>query len=115
MSKINRELVLSLFLAFVVGYFGISEITSPEKWVHFVPSFFGTGSIINTLVLIHGIILVLCGVFLVINWKKRMVATLLSLMLLSIVFSLFSDGGLTPTTVRDIGLFGMALSLTFKN
>lgn len=114
MFKVNREIILVYFLSFVVFYFGIKEIFSPEDWVRLVPSFFGSGDM-TYLIISHGVFLILLGFILIINFYRRTVAFILSLMLLSIIIILISTDGLNEVVVRDIGLFGMALALSFKS
>lgn len=113
MFKIKRETILVYFLSFVVFYFGVNEIFSPEDWVSLVPSFFGSG--ITYLIIFHGVFLILLGFALILNFYRRIVAFILSLMLLSIIIVLISKGGLNEIVVRDIGLFGIALALSFKS
>jgi uncharacterized membrane protein len=115
MSKFNRENVLSYFLAFVVIYFGVNEILSPEKWLTFVPKFLGTGDMITYMVMGHGILLLLCGLGLVLNMYRRFAAILLFLMLADVVFNLYASDGFSSIVVRDIGLAGMALGLSVRN
>ena len=115
MSKINREIILSWFLGFVVLWFGANEVLYSPKWVSMVPKFLGTGEVAGYLVILHGVILILCGLAFIFNFRRRMAAIVIVLMLLEIIFSLLAEGGLNPIAVRDIGLLGMALALTFRN
>lgn len=115
MYRFNNENILSFFLAFVVIWFGYNEVTNPEQWVAYVPSFLGGGSMTEYLVVAHGIILILSGLSLIFNFHKRTAAFVILLMLAGIVFTLLSVSGLDEIAVRDIGLLGMALALTLKN
>lgn len=116
MSTFNRETVLSFFLGFVVLWFGGNEIMSPERWTVFVPAFLGiTGDLLNYLVVAHGIVLALSGICLIFNFHRRLAASVVFLMILSIVFTLVSTSGLDEIAVRDIGLLGMALALALRN
>jgi len=114
MLKIKRETILVYFLSFVVFYFGIKEISSPGDWVGLVPDFFGSGDM-TYLIISHGASLILLGFTLILNFHRRIVAFILSLMLLSIIIVLILKGGLNEIVVRDIGLFGIALALSFKS
>lgn len=99
-------------LAFVLAWFGASEIISPANWVSFVPDFLNNASV-NSLVIAHGILLTLAALLIALNFWRRIFAAIAALMLASIVFTLISQNGLNPVAVRDIGLFGLALSLVF--
>ena len=114
MFKINREIILVYFLSFVVFYFGIKEISSPEDWVLLVPNFFGSGDI-TYLVIFHGTSLILLGFALILNFHRRVVAFILALMIFYVIIILSSSGGLNEVVVRDIGLLGIALALSFKS
>ncbi len=114
MSKLNRENILSLFLGFVVIWFGIQEVTNPEDWTVFIPSFLGNIMAATTLVTIHGIILIAAGLSLGLGWHRRLAAGIIALMLASIIVTLFSGEGLSEIVVRDIGLFGAALALSMR-
>ncbi len=113
MSKINKEFVLSLSLAFVVFWFGYQEVVNPEAWVKLVPAFLA--SMGEKLVFMHGALLILCGFGLIFNFHRRLAAFIVALMLLDIIVILFSLGGLNDVVVRDVSLLGMALALAMKN
>jgi len=115
MRRIHREMILSLFLAFVVIWFGINEILNPENWTVFIPKFLNIEAQAENLILLHGGVLVLSGLALVFNWKRKIAASIIFLLILSIVFTLFQGEGLSETVVRDIGLLGLALALALKN
>lgn len=115
MSKINKELVLSCFLGFVVIWFGANEILYPERWAAFAPSFLRAMEMINYLVMAHGIVLALSGLALIFNFHRRIAAFVLFLMIGQIVVTLIMVSGLDEIAVRDIGLLGMALALSLKN
>lgn len=115
MRHINRETVLSYFLAFVVFWFGFNEVSSPANWTGLVPGFLGSGAMLTYLVVFHGSLLILCGLALVFRFHPRVAAGILALMLLDIAATLIVRGGLSDVAVRDIGLFGVALALSFRN
>jgi uncharacterized membrane protein YphA (DoxX/SURF4 family) len=115
MSRLNKETVLSLFLGFVVIWFGVNEVTNPQDWSVFIPKFIASFAPATTLVILHGAVLIVAGISLILNWKRRIASGILALMILSIVITLFSGEGLTEIVVRDIGLLGMALALALKN
>lgn len=103
--------VLSWALAFVVVWFGYHEITGPADWVEFVPPFLGRGAFAMNLVLLHGIVLVSCGLMLVLDRWRRWVALIVALMIANIAVTLIWSGGLGSVAVRDIGLCGAAAAL----
>lgn len=114
MRRLNRGTILSLFLAFVVIWFGVNEVIHPENWVSFIPEFADIGIDFSYLVIVHGIVLVLSGLAVAFDWNRRVAAGIIFLMILAVVLSFLSDGGLSSIAVRDIGLLGMALALTLK-
>jgi hypothetical protein len=115
MSILNRDNVLSLFLGVVIIWFGLNEVSSPEKWVYFVPEFLSEMDSINLMVQAHGILLLILGFALIFNFKRRIAAGVTALMILGIIVTLFKTAGIDATLTRDVGLFGMALSLTFRS
>ena len=115
LSKLNRENILSYALGFVVLWFGINEVMNPAAWSVFVPEFLGTGEWINTLVLLHGILLIISGLGLIFNFYRRLFAGIVAILLLGVIFSLISVSGLDEIAVRDIGLLGIAIALALKN
>ena len=107
----KAENVLSYFLAFVVGWFGLNEIFAPQEWVTFAPSFLGSGTLAISLVVIHGVILVSCAILLFFNMYRRIAGIVLALIFLEVVTDLIIQTGLSDIAVRDIGLGGMASAL----
>ena len=119
MFKCNRENVLSYFLAFVFFYFGYQEIVSTDKWVALVPDMFANIVPATSLVMMHGIALVLVGLALVFNYYRRVASMVAVLMLLDIVVVLLGgfnpmNWSLNPVAARDIGLLGVAIALSVK-
>ena len=107
------ENIFSYALGFVVTWFGINEIFAPQEWVTFAPAFLGTGALAISLVVIHGIVLVSCALLLFFNLYRRVASAILVLIFAEIIFGLVTQSGLSPVAVRDIGLCGMAIGLTF--
>jgi uncharacterized membrane protein len=107
----STEFVLSLALAFVLAWFGFSEVTKPLLWTTYVPTFLGTGSMITRLVMVHGFVLLAAAAGLVFNIWRRWAAILAALLLADIVINLWMQEGLSAITARDIGLFGAATAL----
>lgn len=113
MNKLTTEHILSYSLAFVVIWFGVNEVLSPQNWVAFVPSFFGDGQLAVWLVISHGVALTAFGLALFFNFYRKIAAALLALMLLEIIGNLILESGLSEIAVRDIGLLGAATALFF--
>jgi len=113
-SIFTTKNVLGGFLGFVMVWFGINEILSPQEWVTFVPSFVNPPMLATLSVLAHGVLLIVCGLSLFLNYYRKISATIVSLMLLEIIVNLILISGLTDIVVRDIGLFGSSLALLFN-
>lgn len=109
----NPSNILSYSLGFVVGWFGMQEILSPQEWVAFAPPFLGTGTVALTLVVLHGVILATCALLLFMNIYRRIAAGILVLVFIEVILGLVTQTGLSDIAVRDIGLCGMALGLVF--
>ncbi|MDE2030753.1 MAG: hypothetical protein KGI58_00635 [Patescibacteria group bacterium] len=109
----SPENILSYAIGFVVVWFGLHEMFNPQDWVTFAPPFLGDGALANNLVVLHGIILTSCGILLFINSYRHVVSIILSLVFIEIILTLVTQTGLSDIAVRDIGLFGMAISLFF--
>ena len=88
LQKINSDLIVRYFLAFVVIWFVINELLYSEIWTSFVPDFLSHGNLGVTLVIAHGIILCLCGLSLVLYFYPKIAGAFLALMLLEIIFNL---------------------------
>jgi len=115
MSNLNRGTILSWFLAFVVVWFGVNEVLHPASWASLVPDFTRVIATASQLVSIHGILLILLGLALIFDYHRRVASGVISVMILFIIAGFLSDGSLSPVAVRDIGLFGMALALSFRS
>ncbi|HAO64704.1 TPA: hypothetical protein DCQ44_01850 [Candidatus Taylorbacteria bacterium] len=111
----NPENIISYALGFVVMWFGLHEIFSPQDWVVFAPPFLGDGTFTISLVVIHGIVLVSCALLLFLNIHRRIAAIILTLVFIEIIITLVTQSGLSDIAVRDIGLCGMALGLAFTS
>lgn len=114
-EKMNTEIVLSFFLAFVVLWFGINEIFYTQNWVGLVPEFLKNLFPVNLLILAHGTVLTLCGIALVFNIYRKIAAAAVAFLLLEIIINFLFVSGLSSVAVRDVGLLGMALAIIFNN
>lgn len=110
MKWLNRNSILSFFLAFVLAWFGIHELFTPVDWVVFVPSFLGGGSLATASVTIHGIVLIVCALMLIFDYHRRLASGIVAIMFAEIIFTLLKSSGLSDVAVRDIGLLGMAIA-----
>ncbi|MCF7834294.1 MAG: hypothetical protein K9L98_01870 [Candidatus Pacebacteria bacterium] len=115
MFKLNRGNVLGLFLGFVVIWFGIQEVSDPKGWVSFVPSFIDVGVSATNLVMIHGVVLIIAGASLILNWYRKWSSLVVFVLLVNIVVTIVQSKGLNAIAVRDIGLMGMALALFLRD
>ena len=110
-KKITTELVLSWALAFVVLWFGLNEVFNSQNWVGLVPGFLRPFGVLA--VVLHGAILLCCGLALVLNFYRKIAAFVIALLLLEIIINFLFISGLSDIVVRDIGLFGMAVAIIF--
>lgn len=104
--------VSRVLLGLVLAWFGYHELVRPGEWTGYVPVVpSGSGPAI-VLVLAHGWILLILAVALIAGIAPRAAAAVAAVLLLEIVISLLSTGGLTDLTVRDVGVLGLAVCLT---
>jgi len=106
-------LVMRLSLAFVLGWFGVSEIIDPRYWSGYVPPMIVKTAPLGIFILvqIHGLLLVILSLTLFLRFRLRIFGLLIIFTLLSIIGGLISMNGFDEIVVRDIGLFGLALSI----
>lgn len=108
---------MRLFLAFVFAWFGVNEILNPRYWSGYVPQM----AIemlpipIYPLVQAHGAVLALLAVCFLFGFYIRYIGVIALLVLLSIIGGLISTNGIDEIVVRDIGIFGLALSIWLKS
>ncbi len=105
-------LVLRLGMAAVVGWFGISQVYSPDDWVGVVPQWASNLSGLSNflIVSINGWFEIIAALLLVLGFWVRWVGLLLSAHL----FVIASSFGITsPTGIRDFGLSFALLAIFF--
>lgn len=104
---------MHLSLAFVFGWFGISEILNPVYFSGYIPPFVKILPFFNPNIFIqvHGIVLTLLSLCLIFKFYLRFTGILMILMLLQITFGLLLISGFNEIVVRDIGLLGLAISI----
>lgn len=104
---------MRLSLAFVFGWFGISEILNPVYFSGYIPPFAKTLPFFNLNLFIqtHGVILALLSICLIFKFHLRLTGILNILMLMQIIGGLLLISGFNEIVVRDIGLLGLAISI----
>ncbi len=96
----------------IVLWFSIEQFRNTGFWVAYVPDFAVnlSGLSATTLVYLNASFELVFTIMLLIGWKVRLSALLLSLHLIEIAFSV----GYSETAIRDIGL-AIALFVVFMN
>jgi uncharacterized membrane protein YphA (DoxX/SURF4 family) len=100
-----------ILLGLVLAWFGYHELLQPGKWTGYVPVINEASNLAIIAVLVHGWILFVLAVALIAGIAPRISAAIASVLLLEIVISL-SVGGLSDTSMRDVGVLGLAICLT---
>jgi uncharacterized membrane protein YphA (DoxX/SURF4 family) len=100
-----------VLLGLVLAWFGYHELLSPGNWTGYVPIINEASTLAIVAVLIHGWVLFVLAVALIAGIAPRVSAAITSVLLLEIVISL-SVSGLSDTSMRDVGVLGLAVVLT---
>jgi len=100
-----------VLLGLVLAWFGYHELLSPGNWTGYVPIINETSTLAIVAVLIHGWVLFVLAIALIAGIAPRVSAAITSVLLLEIVISL-SVSGLSDTSMRDVGVLGLAVVLT---
>jgi uncharacterized membrane protein YphA (DoxX/SURF4 family) len=100
-----------VLLGLVLVWFGYHELTSPGQWTGYVPVINEASQLAIVAVLVHGWVLFVLAVALIAGIAPRISAAIASVLLLEIVISL-SVSGLSDTSMRDVGVLGLAVVLT---
>ena len=100
-----------VLLGLVLAWFGYHELTSPDQWTGYVPVINEASQLAIVAVLVHGWVLFVLAVALIAGIAPRVSAAIASVLLLEIVISL-SVSGLSDTSMRDVGVLGLAVVLT---
>ena len=101
-----------VLLAIVLAWFGYHELVRPGLWTGYVPIVSPTSSLAVVAVLAHGWVLLMLAVALAAGIATRLAALLSAAVLLEIIISLLLTAGMSDLTMRDIGVFGLAVCLT---
>jgi uncharacterized membrane protein YphA (DoxX/SURF4 family) len=100
-----------VLLGLVLVWLGYHELTSPDQWTGYVPVINEASRLAIVAVLVHGWVLFMLAVALIAGIAPRISAAIASVLLLEIVISL-SVSGLSDTSMRDVGVLGLAVVLT---
>lgn len=100
-----------ILLGLVLAWFGYHELLQPGEWTGYVPVINETSNLAIVAVLVHGWVLLVLAVALVAGIAPRISAAIASAALLEIVISL-SVSGLSDTSMRDVGVLGLAMCVT---
>jgi uncharacterized membrane protein YphA (DoxX/SURF4 family) len=100
-----------VLLGLVLAWFGYHELTSPDQWTGYVPVINEASRLAIVAVLVHGWVLFVLAVALIAGIAPRISAAIASVLLLEIVISL-PVSGLSDTSMRDLGVLGLAVVLT---
>ncbi len=100
-----------VLLGLVLAWFGYHELMLPGEWTGYVPVINETSNLAIVAVLVHGWVLFVLAVALIAGIAPRVSAAIASVLLLEIVISL-SVSGLSDTSMRDVGVLGLAVVLT---
>jgi uncharacterized membrane protein YphA (DoxX/SURF4 family) len=103
--------VARVLLGVVLLWFGYHELVFPGEWTGYVPVISESSSLAIVLVLAHGWVLLVLAAALIAGIAPRAAAAIASVLLLEIVIAL-AVNGLSDTTLRDLGVLGLALCLT---
>jgi uncharacterized membrane protein YphA (DoxX/SURF4 family) len=101
-----------ILLALVLAWFGYHELVQPHLWTGYVPVVSTTSSLAVIAVLAHGWVLLMLAVALAAGIATRLAALLAAVLMLEIIISLTVTAGLSDLTLRDVGVFGLAVCLT---
>jgi uncharacterized membrane protein YphA (DoxX/SURF4 family) len=101
-----------VLLALVLAWFGYHELVRPSLWTGYVPVLSPSSTAAIIAVLAHGWVLLMLAVALAAGIATRLAALLAAAVLLEIIISLTVTAGLSDLTMRDIGVFGLAICLT---
>ena len=101
--------ILRLGLGFVFFWFGLDKLFNPANWQGYITPTLAKLILVDIklFILLLGILELVIGLMLILGLFTRLVASAAAVQLLVIIVSLWFN----EITVRDIGLFSIALSL----
>jgi uncharacterized membrane protein YphA (DoxX/SURF4 family) len=101
-----------ILLGLVLAWFGYHELVRPGLYTGYVPVVNSQSALGTVLVLAHGWLLLVLAVALAAGIMPRAAAAITAVLLLQIVITLSITGGLSDLTLRDVGVLGLAITLT---
>lgn len=105
-------LILSLGLAFVFLYAGVSSLMNPQLWISYLPQFMGNFIALDVAIKFIAVYEIVLGLLLVSGKFRKIAATLSALTLAGIIVSSLDQ---FVITFRDVGLLLMAVALFFMD
>ncbi len=105
--------ILRLGLGFVFSWFGLDKLLNPQNWQGYITPALAKLIFIDMslFILLLGILELVIGLMLLLGLFTRLVASVAAVQLLVIIISLWFN----EITVRDIGLFSIAVSLILNS
>ena len=104
--------VSRMLLGLVLAWFGYHELVRPGQWTGYVPVLSPGSPVAVILVLAHGWVLLMLAAALIAGIAPRVAAAIAAVTLTEIVISLLASGGWSDLVMRDVGVLGLAVSLT---
>ena len=104
--------VSRVLLGLVLAWFGYHELVRPGQWTGYVPVLSPSSPVAVILVLAHGWVLLMLAAALIAGIAPRVAAAIAAVTLTEIVISLLASGGWSDLVMRDIGVLGLAVSMT---
>lgn len=99
-------------LGLVLAWFGYHELVVPRLWTGYVPLLAATSTVSVVLVLAHGWAMLVLAAALVAGTAPRLAGLVATLLLAEIVISLTVAHGLSDLVLRDVGVLGLAVSVS---
>lgn len=100
---------LRIGLGIVFLWIGLDIFRHTDVWIGYLPAGLPFGFDRLLAIQINGAFDVIVGVFLILGWWPKVIATLAALHLIGILI----DQGMNQVIIRDIGLLGASLALLF--
>lgn len=101
-------------VSFVFLSIGLWEIFVPAYWIGYLPSFLFTSSFAASLIMAHGVALIVIGLGVLGNWMERWWAMAASALMFEVLVSVLTSTGFSDIFLRDVGIFLVALSLAVE-
>ncbi len=114
MIKYNQSFLIRIAVSIIFIVFGAWEVINPNYWSAFLPQFLANLSFYLTIIVIHGIVLFAIGISLVTGFKKKIAASLGTLIMLAIVIDLLTTSDFTPLLIRDFVITLVTASIIFE-